>query len=246
MPIEDLKEGFGWRGRVGLIMPATQTVTEPLFYATAPEGIAFHTSRLYNIGAGPAAIAETEGQVDRAVNELKAARVNCIAYLCVTGGLVRGLDAERRFCEEVEDRHGVPVVSALLSVFDALKVLNIRKLVITGPYPEEHDRLERQLFEANGFEVLGIHGLGITDGFEFGQVPPSEICEFCRRKWDRKADGLFVGCAAFNAMPVAEQLEKELEAPVVTAHSAVLWQVLRTLRVDEPLNGYGRLLRREY
>lgn len=227
-------------------MPATQTVTEPLFYSVAPEGIAFHTSRLYNVGAGPAAIAETESQVGRAMDELKAARVNCIAYLCVTGGLVRGLDAERRFCEELEEQYGVPVVSALLSVFDALKVFNARKVVITGPYPEEHDRLERELFEANGFQVLGIHGMGITDGFEFGQVAPSAIHEFCSRNWDPKADALFVGCAAFNAMPVAERLEQELKVPVVTAHSAVLWQVLARLGVGEPVSGYGRLLRREY
>ena len=241
-----MKDAYGWRGRVGLIMPATQTVTEPLFYAAAPKGISFHTSRLLNIGAGLAAIAETESQVERAVNELKQAQVNCIAYLCVTGGLVRGLDSERAFCRDIEDRHGIPVVSALLSVFDALKAFSIRKIVITGPYPEEHDVAERKLFTENGFEVLGIHGMGITDGFAFGQVEPSEIHDFCVRTWDRKADGLFVGCAAFNAMPVAEQLERELKVPVVTAHSAVLWQVLKTLGVDEPLAGYGRLLKREY
>lgn len=227
-------------------MPATQTVTEPLFYAAAPAGISFHTSRLFTPGAGPAAIAETEGQVERALNELKAARVSCIAYLCVTGGLVRGLDAERRFCQEVEQRHGVPVVSALLSVFDALGVLGIRKLVITGPYPEEHDLIERKLFADNGFEVLGIHGMRITGGFEYGRITPWEIYEFCQRNWDTRADGLFVGCAAFNAMPVAEQLENELKVPVVTAHSAVLWRIMKTLGVDEPLAGYGRLLRREY
>ncbi|MBI4290641.1 MAG: aspartate/glutamate racemase family protein [Betaproteobacteria bacterium] len=244
--MKDLKKGFGWRGRVGLIMPATQTVSEPLFYAAAPRGISFHTSRLLNTGAGPEAIAETESQVERALGELKCARVQCIAYLCVTGGLVRGLEAERRFCREVEERHGVPVVSALLSAFEALKVLKMRKLVITGPYPEEHDRMERKLFEDNGFEVLGIHGMGITDGFEFGQVPSAQIYEFCRRNWNADADGLFVGCAAFNAMPIADRLEKELKAPVVTAHSAVLWKTLVTLGVDEPLTGYGRLLARQY
>lgn len=241
-----MKDVFGWRGRVGLIMPATQTVTEPLFYTAAPEGISFHTSRLLNVGAGPTAIAATESQVERAVSELKQAKVNCIAYLCVTGGLVRGLDAERRFCQDIEDRHGIPVVSALLSVFDALNLLGVRRIVITGPYPEEHDVIERKLFEDNGFDVLGIYGMGITDGFAFGQVEPSEIHDFCVQSWDIKADGLFVGCAAFNAMPVAERLEVELKAPVVTAHSAVLWQILKILGMDEPLGGYGRLLRREY
>jgi len=237
---------FGWRGRVGMIMPATQTVTEPLYYSVAPPGVSFHTSRLAISGSGPTAISDTEDQLERAVIELKQARVQCIAHLCVTSGLVRGLEGERRFCQDIESRHGIPVVSALLSAIDALKRLKINKIVVTGPYPEEHNRLERRLFNDNGFDVLGVHGLGITDGFEFGQVPPSEILELCRRSWDPAADGLFVACAAFNAMPVVEQMENEFKVPVVTAHSAVLWQILTTLGIEEPLDGYGRLLRRDY
>ena len=241
-----MPEAFGWRGRVGLIMPATQTVTEPLYYSVAPPGVSFHTSRLAVNGSGPAAIAETEDQLERAVVELKQARVQCIAHLCVTAGLIRGLDGERRFCQDIEARYGIPVVSALLSAIDALNCFKIKKIVVTGPYSEEHNRLERRLFRNNGFEVLGIHGLGITDGFQFGQIPPSEILEFSRRNWDPAADGLFVACAAFNAMPIVEQMENEFKAPVVTAHSAVLWQVLTMLGIEEPLDGYGRLLRRDY
>ena len=241
-----MPEGFGWRGRVGMIMPATQTVTEPLYYSVAPPGVSFHTSRMAVTGVGPAAIAETENQVERAVLELKQAQVQCIAYLCVTAGLTRGLDGEREFCEDIEARHGIPVVSALLSTMDALARFDIKKIVITGPYPDGHNILEQKLFSDNGFEVLGVHGLGITDGFGFGQVPPSQILEFCRRHWDSAADGLFVACAAFNVMPVIEVMEHEFGVPVVTAHAAVLWQVFERLGIKEPLEGYGRLLRREY
>ena len=60
------------------------------------------------------------------------------------------------------------------------------------------------------------------------------------------ADGLLVACAAFNVMPVIEVMEHEFGVPVVTAHAAVLWQVFERLGIKEPLEGYGRLLRREY
>ena len=146
------------------------------------------------------------------------------------------------FCKEIEERTEIPVVSALLSVFDALNVLGIQKIVITGPYPEEHNELERKLFESSGFEVLGTHGLGITDGFEFGQVTPSDIYKFCKSVWDKSADGLVIGCAAFNAMPTIERLERELKVPVVTAHSTLLWAILKTLGIKEPLHHLGRLL----
>ena len=99
-----MNQVWGWRGRVGLIMPASQTVTEPLFYATAPEGVSFHTSRLVIEGSDPEGIARMEALVPRAVDELVQARVNCLVYLCVSSGLVRGLDSERQFCKEIEEK----------------------------------------------------------------------------------------------------------------------------------------------
>lgn len=233
---------WGYRGRVGLIMPAPQTVTEPLFYATAPEGISFHTSRLLASRFGPTGMAESEALVPKAIDELVQARVNCIAYLCVTGGLVRGVAGEKQFCQEMAERAGVPVISALLSALEALNLLKIRRIIITGPYPDEHNVLERRLFQDNGFEVRGIYGLGITNGLAFGQVPPRDIYEFCLKCWDTSADGMFIACCAFNAMLIAPHLERRLGVPVVTAHSAVLWKVLRTLGITEPLPNLGKLL----
>lgn len=225
-----------------MIMPASQIVTEPLFYAVAPKGISFHTSRLNVTGDGIQSIAEMEALLPKSVDELVQARVNCIAYLCVTGGMVRGLDREKKLCEEIEERTGIPVVSALLSTFEALNVLGIRKIVIVAPYPKEHNELQRKLFESSGFEVLGVHGLGITNGFAFGQVVPHDIYKFCKRVWDNSAEGLFIGCAAFNAMPIVGRIERNFKVPVVTAHSAVLWKILRILGIKGPLFNLGVLL----
>lgn len=235
-------KAWGYGGRVGLIMPAMMTVTEHLYYAIAPEGVSFYTSRIQIVGKGLQSIAQSETQVDRAVAELMQSKVNCIAYLCVTGGLVRGLDGEREFCRGIEKQTGVPVISALLSAVEALNVLKMRRLVVTGPYPDEYNELERKELQNSGFEVLGIYGLGLTSGFAFGQVTPREIYDFCLECWNPSADGMFIACANFNAMPVVERLEKELGVPVVTAHSAVFWKILRTLNIKKPLPNLGRLL----
>ncbi|MFC2006363.1 maleate cis-trans isomerase [Chloroflexota bacterium] len=233
---------WGWRGRVGLIMPAVQTVTEPLYNSIAPMGVSFHTSRLHGTGEGLGRIAKMEELVPRAVDELAQSRVNCIAYMCVAGGLIRGIDREKRFCEEIEERTGIPVISALLSTFEALNVLKIRQIVITGPYTDDFNELERKLFESNGFEVLGSYGLGIKDGFDFAQVEPMDIYSFSKRVWEPSADGLFIACANFNAMPIIELLETDLKVPVITAHSAVFWKILKTLGIKESLRGFGELL----
>ncbi|MCG8508382.1 MAG: hypothetical protein MI741_04060, partial [Rhodospirillales bacterium] len=37
---------YGYRGRIGLIVPSTNTVNEPEFYQMAPPGVSIHTARI--------------------------------------------------------------------------------------------------------------------------------------------------------------------------------------------------------
>jgi len=226
-------------------MPASQTVTEPLYYAVAPKGVSFHTSRLILRGVSLEELEEMDRGVDRAIEELVQARVDCIAYCCTISGIIKGLKQERSFWAGVEARTGIPTTTALLSVLEALDQLHMRKLIITSPYTKDLDEAERGFFEGNGFEVLGIHGLGITDGYAYAEVLPNEIYKFGKDVWRPGADGLFISCVNFNAMPVSELLEEELQVPVVTSHSAILWKILKLLGIKEPIPGFGKLLSME-
>ena len=51
---------LGRRAKVGLILPSLNTVTEPVFYALAPEGISFHTSRTLITGHGLKSLMDME------------------------------------------------------------------------------------------------------------------------------------------------------------------------------------------
>ena len=236
------KTRLGWRGKVGLIMPASQMVTEPLYYAIAPGGVSFHTSRLILRGSGVEAVEEMDKSLDRAIEELVQAEVDCIAYCCTVGGILKGLEQERSFWSGVEARTGISTATALLSVLEALDLLHMRKLVITSPSTEEIDKVEKKFFEDNGYEVLNIQGLGITNPRQFAEVMPDEIYKLSKDAWRAGADGLFISCVNFNAMPAIEPLEEELKVPVVTSHSAILWKVLKLLGIKEPLSGFGKLL----
>lgn len=232
----------GWRGRVGLVLPSSNTVTEPAFYALAPRGISFHTSRTFIAGTTLKDVIAMEKGKERAVHELASARVDCIADCCTASGVVRGLTADKAFCQGIEKETGIRTTSTLQAIVEALKLLKLSKLVVTSPYPEEMDELEKAFFERNGFSVINIKGLGIKEGWRLGQVPPPEIYRLCCDAWDSRADGLFISCMAFNSMPVIQALELALEVPVVTSNSATLWKILRIIGITEPIWGYGRLL----
>ena len=118
----------------------------------------------------------------------------------------------------------------------------MRRLIITSPYPEEADKLEKTFFEKNGFSIINVRGLGIKEGYKFAQVAKQEIYRLGVDAWTGEAECLLISCMNFNAIPVIYALELALKVPVVTSVSATLWKILQILGVEESILGYERLL----
>ena len=237
-----MNERIGWRGKVGLILPSVQTVTEPLYYRIAPEGIAFFTSRVLVGHSVMADHGQMEREAFRAGRELATAGVDCIAYCCTVSGVLKGIEGDREFCRRMEKETGIPTTSTLSAILESLELLKMRKLVIVSPYREETHLAEKKFFQTSGFTVVRSRSLEIDAGIKFAQVTPGEIYRFSRENWDEGADGLFISCMNFNAMPCLGYLEADLGKPVISSHSATFWKVLKMVGVREAIPGFGRLL----
>ncbi len=237
-----MEDRFGWRGKVGLILPSVQTVTEPLFYRVAPQGVAFFTSRVLIRGSVMTDHADMKKEAFRAAKELATAGVDCIAYCCTGSGVLMGIDGDKKFCLEIEKETGITTLSALSSMVEGLQAMGLRNLVLISPYQGEMHRGEENFFRQNGFHLVNSRSMGIESGGKYALVAPEEIYRFCHQHWDAGADGLFISCMNFNAMPCIGVLEKDLGKPVLSSHSASLWKILKTIGVHETIPGFGRLL----
>ena len=227
-----------WRARIGLITTSGQVVTEPRYYQVAPQGVSFHATRmLLNPGGGLDRIREMEGSSWRGVEELSTAHVDSIAYCCTVSGALRGFDADRGFCEQVEERFGIPTTSTMLAATEALHHLGATRVAVATPYTEGHHESERAYLQEAGIEPLVMRGMGLESGEQFSAVAPDEIYDFCLETWDEAADALFISCMNFDAMAVAEALEERIGRPVVTSHTATLWRALALAGVDDPVAG---------
>lgn len=235
-------EGLNWRARIGLIVTSGQLVTEPRFNQAAPSGVTFHTTRMLNRGGGIEGLIEMEKHAMRGVEELSTARVNALAYCCTVSGALRGLEGDREFCREIEDKWGFPATSTMLAAVEALQHLGIRKVVVTSPYVDSHHDSERDYLAEAGIEAIVMKGMGYTSGKEFTAVPPEEIYRFSLEAWDDSADGLFVSCMNFDGIAAAQALEDAIGKPVITSHSVTLWRALALAGIDDPIPGFGRLL----
>ena len=237
-----MNEKIGWRGKIGLILPSVQTVTEPIYNRIAPEGVSFFASRIIVRGSVMEEHVNMEKDAFRAGKELSTAQVDCIAYCCTVSGIILGIEKDKEFCSQMEKETGIPTTSTLSAMLEALELLKLKKLVVISPYPEQTHLAEEKFFHANGYNLIKSRNMGIESGVKYGLVTPGEIYQFSKKNWDEKADGLFISCMNFNAMPCIGPLERDLGKPVLSSQSTTLWKVLKMIGVREPIPGFGRLL----
>jgi maleate isomerase len=233
---------LAWKAKIGLVVVSSSTVNEGRYPRVAPPDVGFFTSRMLLRGGGLDEMEAMEAHAERAIEELASVPVDVIAYCCTVSGALRGVAKDRDFCTAMTRRWGMPVTSTMLAVTEALNHLKLRRVVVTSPYPDDHHDAERAYLKDTGIDAITMRGMGLHTGPEFAKVTPEEIVKFSLDAWDDSADGLFVSCMNFDAMPAIQELEDRIGKPVVTSHSATLWRALALAGIDTPIAGYGRLL----
>jgi maleate isomerase len=234
---------LGWRGRVGLILPATNLLLETALPRMAPEGVTFHTARLKTTSsASPDALKEMSKQIIDAARDLAAAEVDLIAYCCTASSFIQGRAHDEEVIGEIAEKTKLPTVTTMGSIVDALKQLGVRRLITVSPYVTELEELESKYLEREGFSIAASAAMGISDMIGLHDPSPGDIYRLARKTWVDKGDGVLISCNALRAHVVADALEKSLRCPVVTSLTATLWGLLRAIGVNDSISGYGRLL----
>ena len=235
---------IGWRARVGVIVPPSNTVNEAEFNRLKPDGVTFHFTRS-PLHADPAAddFAEMLGDVERAVGELASCRVDLTAYGCTSGSMSCPAD---RLLGKMRDVGGVPAVSTAGAILAALQALGVDRIAMATPYTDETNNHERHFLEEHGIEVVAMAGLGLNTSLagvqKISRVPPPDVFAHARSVDCDAAEAVLICCTDFNTLDVIDPLEAELDKPVISSNTATFWSVLRAAGIEDRIPGYGRLL----
>ena len=232
---------FGWRGRIGLLVPSVNTVVEPEGCALLPEGFSVYATRMRNSRSDADDMAQMCAHVDRGVDELLSANVDVIAFACTAGSFFEGTDGEETLRERLRGGSRIEAVTTAGAVAGALHALDAQRVSMVTPYIPELNDLEVKFLEGWGFDVVSQAGMGILTAFDIGVVPLAETYRFAREHVAAGADALFISCTNLRTMDVIQALEEDLGIPVVTSNQATYWQCLRALGHTAAIPGYGRV-----
>ena len=112
---------YGYRARIGVIIPGVNVNLEPEFYRVVPKGVSVHTSRMLLLGkATQESYLKMELDTERAAQELATAEVDVVTWACTSGGV---LLQPRKIEEKIRQIAGCPAISTLTSAIAALKAL---------------------------------------------------------------------------------------------------------------------------
>lgn len=234
---------FGYRAKIGLVIPSNNTVIEPELWAMVPDGVTVHGNRILTHGNSPAGIVEMEKSASRAVGELANGEMSVIAYACLATSLVKGIEWTRDVAAGITAGTGTPATTAGTATVDAARAVGARRVAIATPYVDSIQALLPPFFAGMGVEVLSTRNMGVPNSHALWKIPPEEVRQFARSVDVPGADALVIVATDLPSAPVIEQLEADLGKPVIATNQAILWQCLALSGIKDPVPGFGRLLR---
>jgi len=238
---------YGERGRLGLIVPSSNTVCEPEMATLCPRGVMTYSTRII-FEPTIRGLKTMKDHVERASLELSSEGIcDIIAFCCTVGSMVGGPNYDQEIIRMIEEKAKIPAITTTTAVKAALDALDVNRIAIATPYTLEINTLEKALVESMGYEVthiIGYHEHIPPDRFTnemIGRLVPEETYNLGLSVTDTRNEAIFISCTNFRAIESIQPLEDETGKPVISSNQATLWYALQVLGIEDAIKGYGRL-----
>src|SRR5215207_4185069 len=121
--LPDRERPEAWRGRVGLIIPSSNRLSELQLARHATPGLQFHTTRLRMTGDYHAPPSEIMDRIRGAAAMLADAKVNLIVFHCTGSSMEEGPGADERIAAAIREETGIPATTTATAIVAALRTL---------------------------------------------------------------------------------------------------------------------------
>lgn len=245
LPARLMPDGWGGRGRIGLVFLHSSVVMENEMWAMAAPGVSIHTSR---IRIGKINVRDIGAMVElpefeTSVRLVAEAPVDVVLFGGTSASFLHGNAWDEATTARMQSwSGGTPALTTATACVRALEALDIGKVALVTPYVEEvHERCANWL-AANGHPVTKGEFLSITEDQSLAEVPLAKIWDMCCAVDTPDADAIFISCTNFRSIALIDALEQELGKPVISAIQASMWGALEVIGAKGARPGYGSLM----
>jgi len=213
--------------RLGIILSSGNWTLESYFRAYAPEDLGIHVTRMYMGSGGERSPADIEADILRCAQLLANVKADLIDLQGTGIMMERGPDGEAAIVKAIEVATDTPAYTATGAAVEALRALNLKRLVLVGPYGEAALARETAFMEAAGFEI--VDAVGLDRGGQSNEVLPDDWVAAAKSRSWADADGIFFSGSNTRMVEAIAPTEQAVGKPVVTSVQAALWAGLQRL-----------------
>ncbi|MBI5279024.1 MAG: Asp/Glu/hydantoin racemase [Burkholderiales bacterium] len=232
--------------RLGVLTPSSNSALEPLtsaIVATVP-GASVHFSRfkVTEIALSEQALGQfDDGKILAAAELLADAKVDAIGWSGTSSGWL-GFDADRRLCERIRERTGVPATTAVLALNELLALRGVQRLAFVTPYTDDVQARILANYRALGFDVVAERHLGIRVNDDFSRVDPQHLRALMDEVAAARPQAITTFCTNLHAAQLADAFEREHGIPLLDTVSTTVWGALRLAGASPAaVRGWGEL-----
>ena len=162
-----MSDALGFRRKVGVIVPSTNTIAQPELDAIRPRGVTNHVSRIPIRDR----LIKNDDDFLKLISEIRGGTMDAVdvAMTCAPDALILAASAEsfwdgteggRRLEEHIEEQAGVSIVIPSEACRAALqKFGSVKRLGVITPYMPVGDQQVRKFFTECGYEIVTLKAL---------------------------------------------------------------------------------------
>jgi maleate isomerase len=244
-----MPDTLGFRKRIGIVVPSTNTTVQPECDMLRPRGVTNHTARSTikerPLNTEQAFMEHMQAMRDgtgTAIDQIMTAGVDHLIMGIALETFWGGVAPSKKLQAELEERAGVGVSMGSSATVAALQKFGAKKIAILTPHQQRGDDTVRHYMSEAGFEIIRLKGLRCTSPRAIAQVPLDEIRGSLRELNGDDVDALVQVGTALPTVAAAAEAERWFGRPVLAVNAVTYWDALRRSGINDRVYGFGRIL----
>ncbi|MBB5173745.1 maleate cis-trans isomerase family protein [Texcoconibacillus texcoconensis] len=177
--------------------------------------------------------------------QLPGEGVHSVLWTSTSASFVLGLEGIKKQITTLENQLNVPASTTALAFIRAARAIGAERVAIAATYPKDVAMLFRRFLEQFDIEVIQYASRGIITAAEVGTLNKQEVLQWAVDNDCKDADALFIPDTALHSAAWIEDIETNIQKPVLTANQVSFWEALRLADGLKPQDGLGTLFKKE-
>lgn len=240
----------GFRAKVGIIIPSTNTVVEADFNDMRIAGVTFHAGRMYierpaldSDAAFEDLLEQVDSAFEAALRDVLTCEPDHLAMAMSAPTFWGGKAGNDAFLDKAARLTSLDVTTGAESCRLALQRLGARRIAVLSPYQPIMREQIVGYFKDVGFETVSYHDMLCESATSIAAVEPDALREAVRTLDGPDVDAIVQVGTNLSMLRLANDLELELGKPIIAINAAIVWHTYRRNGFRDRLPHCGRLLR---